>query len=560
MKAMSHPKSKRRFQFQALEDRLTRAGDIAASLQGGNLYITEAAAQVGQDNGILISETSKGTIRIQGTAASGTGAASLVNGAAFRDFVVPGSLFVSLGAGNDKVEFSSLGPTIKLQSVDLNVGPVSVATGVSDKDSVSVANLQTSAGLSIETGADDDTVYIGACQIGDYVGNDQLYIKTGAGADFVSLQGGSVAGSAFIQTYDALTENDVDTVYVDKNFVFHADANFSLGGGNDNVYLGDASGSQGYEYSVEILDSLTLDTGTGDDTVSIYNASIGWSATNTTNILTGAGADQVTINGPHTDLMNLNLLTYSYTSELDKDVVHIQSVTLGGSSAVRMGGGDDQFTSDVSDPSQPAAGTVIVGSLYVDMGAGNDTVNISALSDNINSSDTLTIHTGAGVDTVNVSSTHDLRNLTIYTYDSLSESDADSVTISDVYAHGAITVLLGGGNDYFFLTGGTYSFTNIFVDAGTGNDRGYVYHAAAYLNFAINMGDGDDNLTVDSVFAHDLSLNGGNGFDKLGITPNISAIDAVFESGWEQYNHFNSWQDAMRASAVINQNIGLSRV
>jgi hypothetical protein len=150
--------------------------------------------------------------------------------------------------------------------------------------------------------------------------------------------------------------------------------------------------------------------------------------------------------------------------------------------------------------------------------------------------------------------------LTIYTYDSLAETDADSVTINDVYAYGNVNVLLGGGNDYFFLTGGTCSFANLYVDAGTGNDRGYVYYACAFATFTVNMGDGDDSLVVDLVYAHDLNLNGGNGFDKLGITPNINVVDAVYENGWEQYNHFNSWQDAMRANAVINPNIGFSRV
>src|SRR6185437_10357924 len=126
-------------------------GDVAALVQNGSLYINEAAGQAGLDNGILISEVKPGIVRVQGIAPSGTGAASKVNGAAYQDFKAPASLFVSLGAGNDNVQFLSSGTPITFQSVDLNMGPVSLGAGVSDKDSVTVSGLQTTAGLSIET-------------------------------------------------------------------------------------------------------------------------------------------------------------------------------------------------------------------------------------------------------------------------------------------------------------------------------------------------------------------------------------------------------------------------
>jgi hypothetical protein len=64
---------RRKLRFETLEDRRMKAGDIAASVQSGNLYITEAAGQAGLDNGILISEVSAGVVRVQGIAPSGTG-------------------------------------------------------------------------------------------------------------------------------------------------------------------------------------------------------------------------------------------------------------------------------------------------------------------------------------------------------------------------------------------------------------------------------------------------------------------------------------------------------
>ena len=74
----------------------------------GSMYST--VNDLGRDNGILVSELTNGKIHIQGTAVTGT--ASKINGQASRDFLVTGSLFVNFGAGNDRVEFSAVGPVI----------------------------------------------------------------------------------------------------------------------------------------------------------------------------------------------------------------------------------------------------------------------------------------------------------------------------------------------------------------------------------------------------------------------------------------------------------------
>ena len=199
------------------------------------------------------------------------------------------------------------------------------------------------------------------------MGNDQLYIRTGAGSDYVSLQSSLyVHGSLSLQTYDALTENDVDTVYIDKYVQVDNDTTIATGGGNDNVYLGDVNGTQGYEYSLNVGGSLTIDTGTGDDHIAMYDTFAGANTTNTTLIMTGAGADTVDINGPTTWLSNLNLQTYTSTSEVDNDIVHIHSVSLGGNSSVRMFYVGYQSDVYVSDPSQPDAGVVTTGSMYLD--------------------------------------------------------------------------------------------------------------------------------------------------------------------------------------------------
>jgi len=529
-------KSHRRLKFERLEDRTMMAGDVAAALQNGNLYLTEAAGQAGLDNGVLISQLANGMIRIQGTSPSG--ATSKVNGAAFQDFSVSGSLFVNFGAGNDKVEFSGVGPAIQLQSINLNLGLPTVGTGVADNDTASLQNFQTIAGLSISTGAGDDHVYVSGGIVGNYQSNDQLWIKTGAGADYVSIQGTDVRGQLFVQTFDALTENDIDTLYLDKDVFVHGNATLLTGGGADQVFLG-VAGSQS-QYTFEVTGSLSLDTGDGADQVTVYNAFIGWGIDSTTVIQTGAGADHVDIDGPNTWLTSLNLLTYSQLTEVDADVVSIRSVILGGSAWVRTGGGDDQFTSSASDPSKPNLGLTCTGTLTVDTGAGADTVSMSSVCISINASDKLSIRTGAGADTVTLSHCLDagaLSNVEIVTYDSLAENDADRVTITGVYVGKSLNIWLGGGNDVFTLMGGSYSGNNIYVDAGAGNDRGSVNGLAAVNDITLKMGDGDDFLSVDNVYhAHQLNMLGDGGSDTESRT-NAIAVDALFESGWEFFQY-----------------------
>ena len=529
-------KSNKRFQFEQLEPRQMMAGDVTAVLQNGNLYLTEAKGQIGRDNGILVSELTNGKIHIQGT--SVTGAASKINGHAAQDFLVTGSLFVNFGAGNDRVEFSAIGPVISLQSIDLNLGPPTVKAGVSDNDSVSLANFKTAAGLSISTGAGNDTVTVTGGVIGNYASSDQLWIRTGAGADYVSIQSTQIHGSLFIQTYDALTENDADTVYCDKGVVVAGNANILLGGGNDVVYFGVATGTQGYEHSIEVTGSLTLDTGAGDDSVFVYNAFIGYDATSQTVILLGAGRDHFTSDG-NTWLTNLDLLTYTLVTEPDADMVQIQNTDLGLSATIKMGGGDDQLL--VTDPNSsviPAEGLVITGPMLVDMGAGNDVVYMRSIV-SVGAGSTLTIRTGAGQDTVNLLNSHDIGAVDIQTYDSLSETDADNVYINDVYFHNNLNVRLGGGNDNLTIAQ-SYAFGNISLDAGAGADTMTLDTVTAIDQFMANLGDGNDSLTLGLIWAHDLILLGGNGYDRLttSSTPNAGSI---FEIGWEWSNHGLPW-------------------
>jgi hypothetical protein len=95
--------------LERLEARELKAGDIAASLQSGNLVLTEAAGQAGQDNSVIITRLSNGLTRVMGNSAV-DGGVSKINGSAYQDFRVTGALNISFGGGSDQVVLGGVDP------------------------------------------------------------------------------------------------------------------------------------------------------------------------------------------------------------------------------------------------------------------------------------------------------------------------------------------------------------------------------------------------------------------------------------------------------------------
>src|SRR6476620_3269472 len=93
-----------RLSFEQMEAREMMAGDVAASVSNGNLYLNEAAKQIGRDNAVLVSQIAPGKIRVTGLATA-DGTVSKIGGKTYKDFSGVSSLFVNFGAGNDKIVF-----------------------------------------------------------------------------------------------------------------------------------------------------------------------------------------------------------------------------------------------------------------------------------------------------------------------------------------------------------------------------------------------------------------------------------------------------------------------
>jgi hypothetical protein len=374
----------RKLRMEQMEQRQMMAGDVFAYMQDGNLYINEAPAQIGGDNGISITRLANGMIRLEGHDPTNSGGpASLVNGQAFADFSVPyvppwgtgGNLYVNLGGGEDQMVFNpgSNGPA-SFQNVELNVG----ASAGHDPDRIIVNALSVRGSLKVNTGAGDDWVFLSNTTVGSLLGRDFVSIRTGAGADTVTMKNDTlIHGSVDIQTYSYLNETDADTVYFDTNTVVDGDINVRTGGGADNFLVTNPNHSLIFWGGITTHGSLNVDTGAHNDFVYAR----GVKTDGNFRLFTGAGADNVTIDNRAIELFdgtffvprvggNMEVQTYYSIAENQADVVSIYDASIVGSLLVRLGGGNDTFLLEDAD--------FIGNDFDLNAGAGNDTATLSA--------------------------------------------------------------------------------------------------------------------------------------------------------------------------------------
>jgi hypothetical protein len=155
---------------------------------------------------VLISQISPGTVRVRGNVGA-DGIATKVNGAAYTDFKVTGGLNITFGGGNDSVYFSPIAPP-SFHDVNLNLaGPTTTSTRTltsttsfslltpPDKDYVSMNEVTIPGWLTINTGIDDDQVYIRDTNVGHSdlksgaPNTGGITVNTGLGNDIINFDG-----------------------------------------------------------------------------------------------------------------------------------------------------------------------------------------------------------------------------------------------------------------------------------------------------------------------------------------------------------------------------------
>jgi hypothetical protein len=187
---------------------------------------------------------------------------------------------------------------------------------VPDKDNVMMWNANIRGSLTVNTGADNDWVFIANAKIGDNVGTDNVTINTGAGADTVQLKNlpGTINGAIDVTTYSSLSETDADVAWFEHVYA-SGYITARTGGGNDIIHLDNVTSYR----------DINLDFGTGDDTGEIkqvlavdnFFANLGdgndklaindlYGGTGKTSILGGAGYDSLTKTGTYFPTRNVD--------------------------------------------------------------------------------------------------------------------------------------------------------------------------------------------------------------------------------------------------------------
>lgn len=165
----------RKLNMEQMERREMMAGDIGGYVSSNTLFLYESGGQAGRDNSVVISQIGTNKVRVMGGVLA-DGTVTKVNGAAYKDFTVSGGLNVTFGGGNDSVTFHKLAPP-KFQNVSLDLAaPPSTNTSMTftsvmplasqDKDYVWMSGATIPGTLTINTGDDNDQVYIFNTSVG----------------------------------------------------------------------------------------------------------------------------------------------------------------------------------------------------------------------------------------------------------------------------------------------------------------------------------------------------------------------------------------------------------
>ncbi|WP_035067920.1 hypothetical protein [Nitratidesulfovibrio termitidis] len=249
------------------------------------------------------------------------------------------------------------------------------------------------------------------------------------------------------------------------------------GDGNDTIIL------------PEGMDTVTIDTGDGDDTITA--AHLGRSGQARVN--TGSGDDTVTIGELATRGGQADIVTGD-----GNDAVTVRgSANYGGQTRIDTGGGDDTVSFGYLGSQQ--------GQLRVDTGSGNDTVKGTALLGQAQ----LDVRTGDGDDALRVMVGGAVQAR-------MDTGDGNDTLDIDTVFGGQLSVDAGSGDDTINLGGlGVPGITGI--NTGDGNDTLNIRWFSGYGLLNIDTGDGDD--TVNALWfrgeGQDIRLRTGNGDDTV---------------------------------------------
>ena len=338
-----------------------------------------------------------------------------------------------------------------------------------------------------------------------------------------SLSGITTDGSTNV--YTTTFSDDAQIVYVESDIsTYSGDTRFEVdfAGGNDILTL-----------KGNINSGVIIDMGSGDD--SVVTDRLAGTSSRYSEVKLGEGNNTFTANSTS------NFQYIEVTGGDGDDIFFTQVGSDIGYSNIYLGGGDNVIksgsdfdnvrviTTDGDDFVEIAAdggGTDISGS-YIDLGDGNNTINILEGGVNRYRGDQSQIFTGNGDDTVYMTdnfeddSTLTLRagNDTVTIEGNVintaiidTGADDDTVTIDGNVINNAI-IDTGADDDIVTIDGNIEIFANVIL--GAGNDT---FTSTGFIDGTVNTGLSDDIINIDGNVRSASTIDAGEGIDTLNVT------------------------------------------
>ena len=385
--------------------------------------------------------------------------------------------------------------------------------------------------------------------------NSKLTIDTGAGNDVIALS--SAAAAATIKA-----GNGNDSVYVGYA---KDDLTVDLGAGRDSLTVADVKGNltisaSGSDANSVLISSVAQNTvvnitmGSGADTVKFDSSGSPFVTAISGKINLGAGKDYLIVNGSFSDATvtsgagdkNVSVKgsvdSSSITLGAGNDSVYVS--VAGASSTINAGDGNDKI--DIESLAGASiyggAGKDVVsigtGAGLVDLGAGDDSINLTALTSNAD----VTVTAGAGKDTINVG-TASGGTITLTDYSvtedfvvlgSANFASSDLGTDGTMKTGGGASLKVNGTNGYYAVN--VVDSSNNKKIVGWGGENSAVLNASGATESVVLYGTASDAVDTlvggsksDTLYLGDGDYaDGGKGNDSLIISKtDSSAVDYV---------------------------------
>ncbi|MEL6107744.1 MAG: hypothetical protein AAFU85_17090, partial [Planctomycetota bacterium] len=462
---------------------------------------------------------------------------------------------ITTAAGDDDVNVTTTGDSsglsvdtgIEIDLVSLLATGASAVTAVTLGDGADVANIQSTAAASVTD------LFAGA-------GNDTINISSDADGDRISTSGdpaGNLDGilgeiCVFGEVNDAAPDNTTTitakgtdvTVTIARGDELNISDEASVA---DNDYtLTDLSfervGAAAISY--ETIESLNLETGSGNDTVEVTTIAL---ARTTLNAF--AGTDTVNI----TDTAAASILIVD--TGTDSDVVNVTDTGTGSATTIATAAGDDDVnvttTGDSSGLSIDTGADIDLVNLFatgasavtaITLGDGADVANIQSTA----AGSVTDLFAGAGNDTINISSDADGDRIStsgdpagnldgilgeICVFGEANEAAPDNTTTITAKATDVTVTIVRGDelniSDEASVTDNDYTLTDVsFERVGAAVIS---YETVESLN--LETGGGNDTVQVTTTALARTTLTTFAGTDTVNITDTAAASILIVDTG-----------------------------